>query len=478
MNETQSKLIGPILTHTKHNEDEPYFYKIEDDDIGYYRYAKPLNFEHAFVYTSEGWNIIDREGRSSIFREDNQKEWSFFKTIFKTIVPQNKFFLKNYFFNEMIIVSVNPNMLFNLLSNDFKKYSTYFESYKDISSGILILNLTNEEYSFSFVEDITLPIDQLVGVKHFNKLWGYISEESFKNNKLQDFVINQQFEYACSHINGLAKVKINGLFGFINKTGQFVIPAIYDDARSFSEGYAAVAISNYRRNTSNATKYYRYELRWNFIDQNNKPLLENTLSGLTSLLNGNYYYLTNDNPQKYGCKNIFGNDIIDDQLFSIYQEFEFIHFIRGFSPVTPFTANFCELYSIGQLHPIFLLKFLKYQMRLIDNTVTSDLFYEDECNIHRMLGNRLWDLTINDNNFDFDISQMTMDIISSQSSLFIKYGNKYLEYRDRVCKEIDQEKLREKNNNLNNYWKSAEEFGRDELREMTKDHPEWLWNTD
>lgn len=42
---------------------------------------------------------------------------------------------------------------------------------------------------------------------------------------------------------GLARVRDNnGLYGFINKKGEIVIPCIYEDAVSFNEGYAKVTI--------------------------------------------------------------------------------------------------------------------------------------------------------------------------------------------------------------------------------------------
>ena len=39
---------------------------------------------------------------------------------------------------------------------------------------------------------------------------------------------------------GLAYHGKNGKYGFIDQSGNFVIPSIYDDASNFSEGFAAV----------------------------------------------------------------------------------------------------------------------------------------------------------------------------------------------------------------------------------------------
>ena len=40
--------------------------------------------------------------------------------------------------------------------------------------------------------------------------------------------------------NGLAGVKIDGLCGFIDHAGEFVIKPEYEDLKHFSEGYAPV----------------------------------------------------------------------------------------------------------------------------------------------------------------------------------------------------------------------------------------------
>jgi hypothetical protein len=41
--------------------------------------------------------------------------------------------------------------------------------------------------------------------------------------------------------NGFASVSKNNLYGFINTTGELVIPCIFSNARSFTEGLAPAA---------------------------------------------------------------------------------------------------------------------------------------------------------------------------------------------------------------------------------------------
>ena len=55
-------------------------------------------------------------------------------------------------------------------------------------------------------------------------------------------VIPLKYEYAYSFREGLALVKLNDKYGFVDKTGKEVIPLKYEDANSFIEGLARVQL--------------------------------------------------------------------------------------------------------------------------------------------------------------------------------------------------------------------------------------------
>jgi hypothetical protein len=63
--------------------------------------------------------------------------------------------------------------------------------------------------------------------------WGYV-------DKSGKFVIQPQFEDALEFFDGLAAVEVSKKWGYIDKTGKGVIPARFDEAAGFSEGIAAV----------------------------------------------------------------------------------------------------------------------------------------------------------------------------------------------------------------------------------------------
>src|SRR5579862_2060384 len=82
-----------------------------------------------------------------------------------------------------------------------------------------------------------------VAMREGEKLWGYI-------NTSGDFAISPRFQssakdnvisdYVWSFSGGLAKIKVNGKYGFIDHSGEFVIPAQLLDASDYSDGLARV----------------------------------------------------------------------------------------------------------------------------------------------------------------------------------------------------------------------------------------------
>ena len=73
-----------------------------------------------------------------------------------------------------------------------------------------------------------------------------IFEDNKKNskigfiNKSGDFIIKPQFHYAKDFKEGMAPVKLRGLWGFVNRKGQIVVKFKYADVYDFSEGLARV----------------------------------------------------------------------------------------------------------------------------------------------------------------------------------------------------------------------------------------------
>ncbi len=96
-----------------------------------------------------------------------------------------------------------------------------------------------------------------------NVKYGYI-------NKSGVFVIPQKFDDACDFSDDLASVRVGGKYGFIDKTGRMVIAPMYDAPGFFIDGIAIVEL--------NQSSYV--------IDKNNKKVIDKPFQGLSTFSDG------------------------------------------------------------------------------------------------------------------------------------------------------------------------------------------------
>lgn len=83
-----------------------------------------------------------------------------------------------------------------------------------------------------------------------NGKWGYIDVTGKE-------VIAFKYDIAASFYDGMAKVKLNGKCGYIDKSGKDVIPLQYDNAYSFVDGLAPVKLNG----------------KWGYIDKSGKEVI-------------------------------------------------------------------------------------------------------------------------------------------------------------------------------------------------------------
>ena len=93
--------------------------------------------------------------------------------------------------------------------------------------------------------------DGLACVGLADGVFGYI-------NKNGEYIINPQFEYASWFSEGLASVGIGDKYGYINKKGEIAINPQYEGASDFYEGLAAVKIGE----------------KWGFINKKGQIAIE------------------------------------------------------------------------------------------------------------------------------------------------------------------------------------------------------------
>jgi len=122
--------------------------------------------------------------------------------------------------NDITIKNINTEW-YSLITSKLQKISILNDDYYIFSHGLFD---SPNEYKFS---------NGLLLIKQFNSYkYGYIDYQG-------DIVIEPNYEYALPFSDGLAVVKINGLYYFINKCGEIVLGG-YEKAFSFHEGMAWV----------------------------------------------------------------------------------------------------------------------------------------------------------------------------------------------------------------------------------------------
>ena len=107
--------------------------------------------------------------------------------------------------------------------------SKYYYSYVNIDGKAVIEGPFTEALPFS---------EGLAGVK-INGLWGYIDSTG-------KTVVEPEFEEAGQFCEGFTKVKLDGLWGYIDKQGEIVVEPQYYEASDFSENRAYVYKSEYQ----------------------------------------------------------------------------------------------------------------------------------------------------------------------------------------------------------------------------------------
>lgn len=100
----------------------------------------------------------------------------------------------------------------------------------------------------------------------FDGKWGYI-------DKTGKYLIKPKFLYADKFSEGFAAIAVgpygNEKYGYIDKTGKIVIPIKFDDAGAFSEGLAAIKIGEewgYIDRTGKIVIEPQFNLAWNFSE--------------------------------------------------------------------------------------------------------------------------------------------------------------------------------------------------------------------
>lgn len=139
--------------------------------------------------------------------------------------------------------------------------NSQFDDAFNFSEGLALFKSNDGKYGFSgedgkyvinpIYKDATSFSEGLACVVMENGKPQFINKE----NKILFTVDKAEICFGFSE--GMARVKIKGKWGYIDKTGKLIINPIYDDANEFKDGLAAVAKIDEKKN----------EKQWGFIDK-------------------------------------------------------------------------------------------------------------------------------------------------------------------------------------------------------------------
>jgi hypothetical protein len=217
-----------------------------------YGAVKPFSDDLAPVYQNGGWGFIDPRGKMKI---------------------ETNFLHADIFSDGLAAVHLKAG--WGYIDKDGKLViEPRFSQARRFSEGIAPIK---SDQRWSFIDKTGLPVRALSGfedamnfsaglaaVRVGNK-WRFITHEGKKNFDLE-------FAKVSDFNEGLAAVQEeeNGKFGFIDSFGNYAIRPVFDDARPFSEGLAAVRVNG----------------RWGYVDKkgelripNNYPFLADEFSG-------------------------------------------------------------------------------------------------------------------------------------------------------------------------------------------------------
>jgi hypothetical protein len=245
------------------------------------RYSKKL--DDLTQLTNNNWVVIDESNLTKcvyVFRDNkdliiskngiaNKGKWDYLNNN-SLIIETNEislFFKFGFLDSNILALKIDGRNEYAFLVNE----TIYDHDFNKIQQ---IFNYLSEEY---LIDDYIEPINETVKIIENNE--GKYAIVDLNENHLTEFkydgifnfsdglarvfisknnndiygfvdlngveVILLEYEYALCFSEGLAIIRKDRKFGFIDKSNNLVIDAIYDDAKPFIRGKAKVKIGNY-----------------------------------------------------------------------------------------------------------------------------------------------------------------------------------------------------------------------------------------
>ena len=200
-------------------------------------------------------------------------------------------------------------------SNSKQAYQNYINDfprgfYANVAKNILSEILKNETQKVSNKYDYKSEFSDGIAMVKLNDKWGYIDKTGRE-------IIPIQYDNCDKFSEGIARVKLNYKWGYIDKTGREIIPIQYDEAHPLADGMIALELNRktgYANKTGKVIIPFKYDGsqffregaagvklngKWGFIDKTGREIIplkygevEHFYNGMSGVkLNGKWGFI-------------------------------------------------------------------------------------------------------------------------------------------------------------------------------------------
>lgn len=253
-----------------------------------FNYYKDFSEGLAAVRKRRGWGFINTKGevvQKFLYEDvlpfssglagvkDKNGLWGYINTKFQTIINPT-FQTASMFVGEYAIVTerisygYTRSKIINTMGEvvlDTETEDGWWGEIRECLEGIVVIK--NDYYGYQFVDlvsgvgllekkfdEVEAFYEGLAAIKIDNK-WGFVNTKG-------EQVIKPRFDFVYSFHKGYAEVFVGEKRGIIDKQGKYVVPPIYDNVNLVSNGMARVAL---RKSKDRKSRYYR-DMLWGYSD--------------------------------------------------------------------------------------------------------------------------------------------------------------------------------------------------------------------
>ena len=167
-------------------------------------------------------------------------KYGFIDTTGKEVIPLKYDAIGEFLYGVTIVQIGGKQAFINKLGEELTPF--YDEIGTFSKDGIVKVRLGKKEGLVYRTGEILVPLT--------SQITGYIVTVKINGKEYrvlvgkEEVVTLSKYDDVWDFSEGLARVKLNNKWGFIDKTGKEVIPLIYDEVRDFSEGLACVKLNS------------------------------------------------------------------------------------------------------------------------------------------------------------------------------------------------------------------------------------------